>query len=297
MGTLQIYLLGNMRVINSEYPEELRLTPAVQALLAYLVLRRDCYHSRQKLAGLFWGEVEEKRAQNCLRTALWRLRQVLEPGETIPGTYLITTANHEVGFNCNSDYWLDVQMLEQANGYIRALPETLEGTQVTILESAIDLYKGDLLATCYEDWVITERARLEQAYVAVLTWLMRYHRQLGNHNKSVTYGEKILSLDPLREGIHREMIELYIEMREQTLALRQYQRCEQVLAEELNVKPMPETKALIATVLRSRQEDSNTFQAYGFRQLLVQLEQSLLRLEETREQVVRTIEMMRYNLD
>ena len=113
MSTLNFYLFGGLRMSNLDTQEvDCKITRSVKSLLAYLLLQRRRFHPRAVLAGLFWGDKCEERARCCLSTALWRLRRVLEPEDTPTGTYLVTTPSGEVGFNVDSDYWLDVAEFE-----------------------------------------------------------------------------------------------------------------------------------------------------------------------------------------
>ena len=122
MSVLRIHLFGCVRIEQEGGRASEKPTRAVQGLLAYLLLQRHRCHSRDVLCGLFWADQDEDSARGCLNTALWRLRRVLEP-EGIPrGTYLTKTADGEIGFNCESDYWLDVAVLERDRS-----PEPLEG--------------------------------------------------------------------------------------------------------------------------------------------------------------------------
>ena len=107
MALLRIQLLGAVRVFHAEHSYDARLTQTLQPLLAWLVLNRKKTHAREALTELFWGEQRGDRARRCLSTALWRLKQALEPDGVQPGAYLISTTA-TVGFNNDSDHWLDV---------------------------------------------------------------------------------------------------------------------------------------------------------------------------------------------
>jgi DNA-binding SARP family transcriptional activator len=87
MAALRIRLFGTVRVTHDSRPQDARLIHAVQSLLAWLLLHRGKTHARETLAALFWGEQNDTRARSCLSTALWRLRQVLEPEGVARGTY------------------------------------------------------------------------------------------------------------------------------------------------------------------------------------------------------------------
>ncbi len=250
MSTLRISLFGDVQISHSPEAETIRVTPSVRSLLAYLLLKRDQCHSRQHLSGLFWGDYDEARAQNCLRTALWRLRQILEPEGTPAGAYLLTTPSYEIGFNCEGNYWLDVQKFEESITQALSKPEhSWDSADVARLEQALKLYKGRLLTGCYEDWIVSEQERLENLYLHVLYHLMIYYRRHQAYDQGIECGQSILRHDTLRENIHRELMHLYSLSGQRTLALRQYEACQDVLAEELGVFPMEETRQLYLKIL------------------------------------------------
>ena len=249
MGTLRIFLFGGVRVFHGRCQSEIGLTRAVQGLLAYLLLHRQRVHPRDVLLEIFWGEHTEERARNCLNTALWRLRRVLEPDGVPRGTYLLTTPSGEVGFNARSNYWLDVAAFEARATQVLARPLSALGpSEIEELAAAEQLCTSDLLEGFYDDWALRERERLRCLRLNTLVGLMRYHKQRADYAQSLTFGERILALDPLREEIHRDMMRLYVESGQRALAIRQYESCRAILDAELGIAPMEETQALYAQI-------------------------------------------------
>ena len=234
MAALRIQLFGTVQVSHDGHPKDPRLIHAVQSLLAWLLLNRRKAHARETVAALFWGEQSESRARGCLSTALWRLRQVLEPVGTPRGTYLIAESTI-VGFNCASDYWLDIAAFEDG---VKA------GT-----EDAVACYTGDLLEGFYDDWALRERERLRMLYLECLGKMLRRHSEAGGVESALDCGRRILALDPLREDIHREIIRLQVRNGQRALALQQYESCRALLEKELGVEPMEETRALCIDLL------------------------------------------------
>ena len=251
MALLRIQLLGAVRVFHADHTYDARLTQTLQPLLAWLVLNRKKTHAREALTELFWGEQRGDRARRCLSTALWRLKQALEPDGIQPGAYLISTAA-TVGFNNQSEHWLDVAAFEEGVGLLRTLgPATGTAQDWRRAESAIGNYTGDLLEGFYEDWAIRERERLRLLYLDSLATLLSHYSQADAHDDALRCGQQILALDPLREDIHRELIRLHLQRSHRALALHQYEQCRAVLADELGVEPMEETRALCAALLPS----------------------------------------------
>lgn len=251
MARLRIQLLGAVRVIHVDHSYDARLTHTLQPLLAWLVLNRRKTHAREALTELFWAEQQEDRARRCLSTALWRLKQALEPDGVQPGAYLISTAG-TVGFNNDSDHWLDVAAFEDGVGLLRNLSHSSGSPgEWRRAEEAIGHYAGDLLEGFYDDWAIRERERLRLLYLDGLATLLTHYSESAAHDDALRCGQQILALDPLREDIHREVIRLHLHRGHRALALHQYEQCRALLDDELGVEPMEETRALCAALLPS----------------------------------------------
>ena len=254
MPRLEIRLLGTMQVVRSD-GNQLHLPPIVQSLFAYIVLyqyreQQRQGHRREALTNLFWSEQPEKNARRCLSTALWRLRRELD--DENEDHYLLASANGEIGFNFGSEHWLDIAAFEQAVRRGLAVPmEAMTADHVAALEAAVGLYTGELLEDCYQEWALRERERLNLLYLRSLGRLMRYHRHHGAYEPGIQYGKKIIEVDPLREQVHRELILLYLESGQRALAIQQYESCRRILAEELGIKPMAETRLLYERMLEN----------------------------------------------
>jgi DNA-binding SARP family transcriptional activator len=250
MGNLQIRLFGRVQISHDNWKSEVNITRVIQGLLAYLLLQRHRTHTRDGLASLFWGEHNQEKARGCLNTTLWRLRAVLEPDGIPPGTYLRSNHFGEVGFNPESRYWLDVDIFENQINKVLSTPlQVVKKTEIEKLRKVIQLYRGDLLEGFYDDWALRERERVRFLYLNSLAYLMRYEKSNGLYENSLIYGRQILELDPLREEIHREMMRLYMQNQQRTLAVRQYKTCREILKAELDIEPMAETQILYNQIM------------------------------------------------
>lgn len=283
MGDLRISLFGGVRITHESWDRAEKLSRIPQLLLAYLLLDRRRFHSRDVLANLFWSEHSQKRARNCLNTALWRLRQVLEPGDLPNGTYLVTADSGDVGMNQDSDYWLDVAVFEERVDRVLKKPaDMIQADDVTALESGIALYTGDLLESVYQDWALRAREHERLLYLNGLAFLAQYYRQQQNYPKSLEYGQRILVIDPLREEVYREMMRLYLESGKRTQAIRQYEECRKSLREELGIDPMEETQALYDQIITETGWNgyANGDPAENYQHAIRQLDQARQGLEQ-----------------
>ena len=249
---LEIKLLGSGQVFYNKRP--LIGFPRQQPYLlpCYLLLNKGCPHHREHLAAVFWGESPSAEARKSLRNILYRLRQSFQKME-IPFNQYVLTGENVIAFDGSSDHWLDIDILDAAAQSCQDLSSAdLSQEQVKALETAVDLYIGDLLESIYEDWVLYDRERLRIAYLNALGKLMFYHGLNGNCDRGLAYGERLLSLDNTRERVHQGMMWLYCLDGLRHAALAQYRRCCQILREELGIPPMAETRRLYERILRDQ---------------------------------------------
>ena len=244
MELLQITLFGSTTVVHTRDAIKTKLPRSTQVLLAYLLIQRHLV-SRELLMDLFWLDSPPQRARSNLTTAIWRLRNILEPDGIRPGTYLLTENSGEVGFNWESDYWLDTESFERViQPVLRKSVTQLASDDIDQLEMALGYYQGELLEGVYDDWALRERERFRSLYLDCLTRMMQFYASKRNFDRSIAYAQAILRRDPLREQIHRDLMCFYLENGQQVLAIRQYEACRRHLKRELGIFPLEETQAL-----------------------------------------------------
>ena len=244
MEPLHITLFGHVSVVHPHASGPLRLSRSTQALFAYLLLHQHLV-PRDVLMDVFWVDTSPDRARSSLTTALWRLRQLLEPEDITPGTYLVTSSTGEVGFNWNSSYWLDTAAFERhLYPLLRKPISNLGEDDLTEIEGVLNLYRGELLEGIYEDWALRERERFRSLHLNCLTRLMEFYACRKDFERSIGLAQEILHRDPVREEIHRALMRLYLESGQRSLAVRQYVHCRDTLDQELGVGPLEETQVL-----------------------------------------------------
>src|SRR4051812_26394534 len=151
MSTLHIQLLGDFLLRSGDTPVTAVNTPRLQALLAYMVLHRGAPQPRRQVAFRLWPDSTEAQARTNLRNLIHLFRQAL------PELHRFMHAEGpNLQWRADVPWTLDVADFE-------TLIQTSRQAQARImLEQAADLYHGDLLPNCYDDWIIAERERLRQ---------------------------------------------------------------------------------------------------------------------------------------
>ena len=163
--TLHIQLLGEFQLQVDDRPRTVIATPRLQSLLAYLLLHRSAPQSRQHLAFLFWPDSSERAAHTNLSSLLHQLRR------TLPAVDCFLVADRwSLHWQTGAPLTLDVTQFETALARAEQAPHP--GEQHVALAEVVKLYTGDLLPTCYDEWILPHRERLRRAFLSALERLM-----------------------------------------------------------------------------------------------------------------------------
>ncbi len=250
MGCLLIRLFGGLSVELEGARLSSGMGRNVGGLLAYLALHRQRLHHRETVAEVFWPDVDPDLARRCLNTTLWRLRRLIEPHSVRRGTYLVSTAQGEIGLKNSDALWVDISQFEVV--IQDGLKEGhLDGDADRNLSSVLQLYVGDAFEGFYHDWALRERERLRCLYIEGLRAHMSHLSAHGDYAGAISCGNQILNQDPLQEFVHRELIRLHLERGNRGLANRQFEACEEVLKAELGLRPESETLAARQSIRHS----------------------------------------------
>jgi DNA-binding SARP family transcriptional activator len=200
----------------------------LQSLLAYLVLQRHAPQSRHHLAFLLWPDTPEAQAHTNLRTLLHRLRQALPEADRF-----LQADAQTVQWQSNAPFTLDVADFEQS---------LAQASSVPALQQAINLYRGDLLPGCYDDWLLLHRERLRQAFNQALEQLIIRLENERDYPAAIRATQRLLRHDPLHEVTYRRLMRLHALNGDRAGVQRVYQDCLATLRRELDVAPSPATQ-------------------------------------------------------
>jgi DNA-binding SARP family transcriptional activator len=236
----RIELFGGLRVTSGERIITRFRTRKIGALLAYLAYHLDRSHPREVLFELLWPECLPSAGRNNLSNALSTLRHQLEP-PGVPQGAVIVADRASVRLN-PATVTTDVSEFEAALQATARADNDAERTQH--LADAIELYRGELLSGFYENWILLEGQRLNELFFQALRHLIAHHEQTGDIHQAMSYAQRGVSVDPLREESHTELIRLYAAAGQTTAALRQYAELERILREEFDDAPSAATREL-----------------------------------------------------
>jgi DNA-binding SARP family transcriptional activator len=216
-----------------------------QELLSYLLVYRNRPHSREVLAETIWGDAQAEKNKKQLRQTLWQLNSILAPRQSKTGPPLLVIDLDWVQINAESGIVLDIASFDEAALIVQNISgRQLEADCARLLESAVGLYVGDLLECNYQDWCFYERERLQNTYLMLLDKLVCYYYQAGLFEKGLMLAYRILAIDGTHEKSHRQIMRFHYLSGNRPAALKQYEKCVEVLKQEMNVGPDKRTHAL-----------------------------------------------------
>lgn len=246
-GKLHINLLGTFCLSYEGKQVDTVSSARQRELLAWLLLYRQASQSRQRMAFLLWPDSNDKQARANLRNLLHLLRNALPEAE-----HFLTVDAQTIQWNPESNYTLDVAEFEESVLKAREAEQQDDPLQQKeALTQAIDSYNGPLLPSCYTEWIEEPRERLRGSYSRALEELVGLLEARREYEIAIRHARKWIREDPYKEMAWRQLMQLYAKKGARADALNVYQECRQLLREELDINPAPETRQIYKQLLNS----------------------------------------------
>ncbi|MCB9155776.1 MAG: hypothetical protein H6645_01495 [Caldilineaceae bacterium] len=246
MSIFKLYLFGSPRLERAGVAVKIARRKAL-ALLSYLAATRKL-HARDSLATLFWPDYSQSEARVALSRHLSYLNKLLVDE-------VLVLEGESVALR--DGFWLDVTEFVEV---LAAHPTVTAGdlpADLSTVQAAIDLYQADFLAgftlpDCpdFDAWQTFQAESLRQILQAALAKVALAQAAIGDDENAIATARRQLALDPLDEAAHRTLMQLFAQFGQQAAALRQYEQCRQILADELGIAPAAETTELVERIRR-----------------------------------------------
>jgi len=260
--TLQVYTLGNfgLTVAGQSVALDKWIRKQAVTLLKYLITQTGRPIHRERILGCLWPDADESRGWDRLKVTISYLRhQLRELGmhddilTTVGKAYLLRRDAIRVDAGTFEGLIAEGRGLQAEQRNEEALGRYAE---------AEHLYRGDYLEEdIFADWCAEERERLRELYLEMLADMVQCCAEYGDYAEAARLCRKALVREPCRESFHRTLIEFLARLGHADQALAQYQYCQQILAQELGVDPMPETRRIYRQILQSKARSQGSLTA------------------------------------
>ncbi len=218
-------------------------------LFAYLVAEQGRPVPRDELAEAIWGEALPATWDKALTGLVSKLRGLLvESG--VDGGGALTGAFGCYRLELPAGSWIDVVAAE------RAMEEAENAFARGDLENAKDaarltesLVRQPFVPGDEGTWVEGKRRELAEVRARALSVLADACLRSGEPREAAKWAEQAIALEPFRESGYRRLMEAHVAAGDRAEALRVYERCRRLLAEELGAYPSPETESIYRALL------------------------------------------------
>jgi len=244
VGQLDVRLFGGASIRDAEGNELKIGTRKGRALLGFLIVEADRWHSRDRLTGLLWGDRQQAQARHSLTQELGAIRK-LTVGKILDP---LQTESERVRLRS-----------EAVSSDVFVFSEKID----TDPQRASTVYGGPLLDDIgpidpgFDDWLQTKRASFHALACEALTRVAQAAEARGDTPVAVEAAKRWLALDPCSEAGHRMLMSLYVASGDRAEAVRQFQQCEERLRSELDVTPSEETLALLRFIKSGKETNTS----------------------------------------
>jgi YVTN family beta-propeller protein len=253
---LKVFLTGRVAAeANGHVLDEARF-PGRQGrlLFAYLVAARSRPVPRDELADAIWGESPPASWEKALTVIASKLRGlVAEDGITLTNAFGCYRLDLPEGT------WVD--LFAAASG-VQDAEEALAAGELdqarAAAESSESLARRPFLAGEDGTWVEHKRRDLADIRERALNVLADACLRSGAAREAATWAEELIALSPFREAGYRRLMDAHVVAGNRAEALRVYEQCRQLLAEELGAYPSPETDSIYRALLEAPQTSVRT---------------------------------------
>jgi DNA-binding SARP family transcriptional activator len=244
-------VLGPLAMRGGQDPHAPR-GPKVRKLLALLLLRPGNTVDMSTVAEELWDGNPPRTELATIRTHVYHLRTLLEQQgsgadriellSTLPGGgYALRVEPSQL------DAVVFTQLLERGRGL---LAEGRAERAAQTLRSALSLWQGPALANVTPGRVLSRYVtHLDELRIRALELRVEADMRLGRHRELVAELRGLVSVDPLNEWLHAQLIDSLRRCGRRGEALDAYRNLHAVLDRELGIEPSTELKRLQYEIL------------------------------------------------
>ena len=199
---------------------------------------------RDVLLETFWPGSSPAAARNSLNVAVTLLRRALRPA--FGDRPVVVFGDEAYAIHPAIEVRVDRDRFERLVREAAAARRGGDHAEAArLLATAVALHRGPLFAEePYEEWIVTMRRGVEAARLSALTDLGDSLALAGDVDGSVEVLRAVIDAEPVREDVHRALMERFVRQGRPYLALRQFEECAEHLRRRLGAEPAAETWAL-----------------------------------------------------
>jgi two-component SAPR family response regulator len=238
---LEVYAFGRGHVITNG--REIRNWDGALPRNLFFYFIDNPLVTRDQIFEVFWPRLSIKDATNVYHVTKRKITERISMNVNDEDNYELTT--YSAGFYLPSNKVVrhyDVFDFEEA--IEQALISEDDHEQEILFSHAIDIYKGPFLQTVTLPWVEERRLQLQEVYAEALIGMARLKVKQEAWEEALGFYVRAIKEVPQREDIHRDAMQMYVNLGRLGDAKAQYKVLEDYLKKTVGVPPSHETQEL-----------------------------------------------------
>lgn len=251
LGSTRLYITGRIAIERAGHLIDESQFPGRQGrlLFAYLVCHRHRPMTRAELAEALWPDALPPAWEAALNALISKLRRLLkQPGRESPLTLTGTFGGYllRVGNDTKIDREVAAEAIDQAEALLRGdeWRDAWAPSNIAAITARQPFLGGE-----EGEWIDRERARLHSILIRALDCLGEIW--MSNKEPSLALGaaRECVALEPYREIGYQRLMRVHAAIGNRAEAVRVYEACRTLFAQELGTDPSPATQKIYLDLL------------------------------------------------
>jgi LuxR family transcriptional regulator, maltose regulon positive regulatory protein len=207
--------------------------------------------AKDEIVQILWPTQDKLSSDRDFKVALNALNHVLEPFRK-PRSNPFFVIRDGTSYGLNPIAAIEIDTVQFQEWIQTGLNEQDPEKAIPVLEKGLELYRGEFLTERrYVDWCITKRERMLVFYLRAAEKMAQLHVRKENYDVAINWCERILERDRTWEEAYRLLMYCYYRKNNRPHAIKWYEKCIQILEEELGVSPLEPTHHMYEMILES----------------------------------------------
>jgi LuxR family transcriptional regulator, maltose regulon positive regulatory protein len=253
LGPFRVWL-GEKEVGDRDWQRE-----KAKELFQLFITNPKQFFTKEEITQILWPSQDKQSADRDFKVAMNALNNTLEPHRKARSTpFFIIRDGISYGLNPLAVIELDsIQFQEWIQS---GLYEQERTKTIPLLEKGLSLYQGDyLMERRYEDWCISKRERMLVFFLRGAEKMAQLNVRNENYDSAIHWCERIIERDRTWEESYRLLMYCYYRKNNRPQAIKWYEKCIEILEEELGVTPLEPTKHMYEMIIESTHFQEQTF--------------------------------------
>lgn len=219
-------------------------------LFLYLYINRNRFIAKEEIMNILWPNSDEETMVRDFKVVYNACLKVLEPNRTArEESAYINRKQSMYQLYQSKAFTSDIEYFKQFSE--KGLEEKDPNIAIEWLMKAVSLYKGNVLEESPDlVWIGRLREEMFRLYILDIERIAQNHIRLKKFQDVIFWAQKLIQLDETWEEGYRLLMLGYYHINNRPQAVKWYEKCVEILAEELEIEPMETTIQIYEMITR-----------------------------------------------